>query len=99
MTTHVSYKPRLFFALLFLGMALSFLWCILENIVTGVRITNTGNSTYVSVSTIVSGYFWLIGHGLHGAAVFIIPSLYWRRLHPHIEENGQLFGNDVPFDD
>ena len=83
MITHARYKPRLFITLLFAGLLLSFLWCIVENIINA-RNGITANTLSGSVDTIISGYFWLIGHGIHGAAVFVIPSLYWRRLNERL---------------
>lgn len=46
---------------------------------------NAGVVMSVTAVTIVAGMLWLIGHGLHGAAVFALPTLILRRTLPREE--------------
>ena len=72
-------RRRLLAVLLFLALALSFLWCIVDDIVTSAEATKTGYATPVTAVTITGGILWLVGHGIHGAAVVGIPVLLSRR--------------------
>ncbi len=72
-------KPRLLALFLFIILALSFLWCMIDNIRYSVQLAQTETIIQVSTNTILTGYFWLIGHGIHGAAVIILPLMLWLR--------------------
>lgn len=72
-------KPRLLASLFFIILALSFLWCIIDNILYSAQLAQTGTVIQVSTRTILTGYLWLIGHGIHGAAVIALPIMLWLR--------------------
>lgn len=70
--------------ILFVILALSFLWCIVENIITSAEMAKAGVVMPVTAVTLFSGIFWLISHGIHGAVAFSLPALFLR--HRVIEE-------------
>ncbi len=66
-------------------LLLTFLWCIVENLLTGAEMAKAGIVTPVTAVTIVSAILWLIGHGIHGAAVVALPAILLRRNDTHEE--------------
>ena len=78
----ILYKPRLLASLLFVVLLLSFLWCILDNVFQSTTNIHAGNSGPVSAALVLEGFLWLVGHGIHGAAVFALPALLIQRTTP-----------------
>jgi hypothetical protein len=78
----VRHKPRLLALLLFVTLILSFLWCMIDNILHSASVTQIGNTGPVSTALVLEGFFWLVGHGMHGAAVFVLPAMLIERFHP-----------------
>lgn len=69
--------------ILFVILALSYLWCIVENIITSAEMAKAGVVMPVTAVTITRGVSWLIAHGIHGVIIFALPAmLLWRTL-PH----------------
>lgn len=67
--------------ILFVILALSYLWCIVENIITSVEMAKAGVVMPVTAVTITRGVLWLIAHGIHGVIIFALPAmLLWRSL-------------------
>jgi len=60
-------------------LAGSFLWCIVDNIILGTGPANVGGGTTATAVTVVVAALWLVGHGIHGAAVIALPIIAWRR--------------------
>lgn len=69
----------------FFVLLLTFLWCIAANIFRGADMAEAGIVMPVTAVTILGGVLWLIGHGLHGAAVIALPALILRRTMPKEE--------------
>lgn len=65
-------KRQLLAFLLFVILTATFLWCIVDNIVTSTPTSLTENHGQASL-VVASGMLWLIGHGLHGAAALAVP--------------------------
>lgn len=65
-------------ALLFLALAASFVWCIVDNIVMSAQAPGTVTETTVMTTTIIGAILWLVAHGVHGAAVIALPAMIWR---------------------
>lgn len=63
----------------FLILVLTFLWCIVDNILRSAAMANAGVVMPVTAVTIVGGMLWLISHGIHGAAIIALPALILRR--------------------
>lgn len=76
---HVPYKWSLLAASLFILLVLSFLWCMVDNIWRSSQMEQAGEVVVVSAGTLLAGYLWLVGHGIHGAAVIALPALLLRR--------------------
>lgn len=72
-------RLRLLATLLFLVLALSFLWCTIDNIILGAEKAKPAVEIQVTALTIAGAMLWLVGHGIHGAAVIALPMLLWRR--------------------
>lgn len=66
-------KRQLLAFLLFVILTATFLWCIVDNIVTSTQTSLTENHGQASFVVVASGMLWLIGHGLHGAAALAVP--------------------------
>lgn len=80
---------RLLALILFLALALSFLWCIVDNILASAETAKTGIMIPVTVVTIAGGVLWLVGHGIHGAAIVALPALCLRRS----DDRGQIYAD------
>jgi hypothetical protein len=63
----------------FLVLALSFLWCIVDDILTSAEMAKAGVVMPVTSITMIGGMLWLIAHGIHGAAAIVFPALILRR--------------------
>lgn len=70
---------RLFAVILFLVLAVSYLWCIVDNILTSAEMAKAGGEIEVTAVVLFSAIVWLIGHGIHGAAFIALPILLWSR--------------------
>ncbi len=70
---------RLLAVILFLVLAASYLWCIVDNILTSAEMAKVGVETEVTAVVIVSAIVWLIGHGIHGVVFLALPVLLWLR--------------------
>ena len=69
---------RLFVVILFLVLAASYLWCIVDNILTGAEMAKAGGEIEVTAVVIFSTILWLVAHGIHGAASIVLPVLlFW----------------------
>ncbi len=66
-------KQQLLAFLLFVILTATFLWCIVDNIVTSTQTSLAENHGQASLVVVASGMLWLIGHGLHGAAALAVP--------------------------
>ena len=77
---------RILALILLVALALSFLWCIVDNVLTGAAVAKTGAATPVTAVTITRGVLWLVGHGVHGAAVIVLPTLLWQ----HSQAKGRV---------
>ena len=62
-------------ALLFLMLAVSFVWCIVDNIIMSAQASDVIEETTVAI---IGAILWLVAHGIHGAAVIALPALIWR---------------------
>lgn len=71
-------KLRIFAVLLFVVLALSFLWCAVDDIVRSAPTTQSAALATVSATTLLFGFLWLVGHGVHGAAVVAVPFMFLR---------------------
>lgn len=68
---------RLWAGFLYLVLALTFLWCIVDNIIASAE-NDLDAGGPVTAVVIVGGALWLLGHGIHGAATLALPALYLR---------------------
>ena len=69
---------RLFAVILFLVLAASYLWCIVDNILSSAEMAKAGVETEVTAVVILSAILWLVAHGIHGAASIALPVLlFW----------------------
>ena len=75
----LNQHSRLLGVILFLLLAVSYLWCIVDNIVSSADMTNVGGWAEVTAVVLFSAIVWLIGHGIHGAAFIVLPILLWSR--------------------
>ena len=64
--------------ILFVILAFSYLWCILDNVVSSAETAKAGVVMPITAVTIASGFFWLIAHGIHGTAAIALPFLILR---------------------
>lgn len=80
---------RLLALILFLALTLSFLWCIVDNILASAEMAKTEAMIPVTAVTIAGGMLWLVGHGIHGAAVIALPALCLRRS----DARGQIYAD------
>lgn len=64
---------RLLALISFLVLMFTFLWCIVENIVTSTDMAKAGIAMPVTIVTVLTGLLWLIGHGIHGVAAIALP--------------------------
>ena len=81
-------KIRRLAGLLFLMLAASFLYCIVDNIILGAQSPGTTDGLTATTVANVGAILWLIGHGIHGAAVIALPAMVWRR--GHIEKRNYV---------
>ena len=72
-------RRRWLAGLLFLALAGTFLWCIIDNIILGAQPSGLANGSTVTAVAILGAVFWLVGHGIHGAAVIALPVMILRR--------------------
>ena len=70
---------RLLALVSFLVLVITFLWCILENIATSAELAKAGVVMPVTSITVLTGLFWLIGHGVHGVAAMALPIFIFHR--------------------
>lgn len=73
----------------FLVLALSFLWCIVDDILTSAEMAKAGIVMPVTFITVLGAMLWLIAHSVHGVAVIALPALILRR---HVS-NENVFAN------
>lgn len=70
----------------FLVLALSFFWCIVDDILASAEMATSGVVMPVTTITVLGAILWLIAHGIHGAATIAFPILL---LNHHVtSENG-----------
>jgi hypothetical protein len=70
---------RLFAVILFLVLGVSYLWCIVDNILSSAEMANAGGEIEVTAVVMFSAIVWLIGHGIHGVIFLALPVLMWPR--------------------
>lgn len=83
---HQKQHRRILALFLLVTLALSFLWCIVDNVLSGAAVAKTGTGVAVPAVAITRGVLWLVGHGVHGAAVIVLPTLLWQ----HSQAKGQV---------
>ena len=76
---HLKQHSRLLAVMLFLLLAASYLWCIVDNILSSAEMANAGVETEVTAVVMFSAIVWLIGHGIHGVIFLALPVLMWPR--------------------
>lgn len=70
---------RLFAVILFLVLGVSYLWCIVDNILSSAEMANAGGEIEVTAVVMFGAIVWLIGHGIHGVIFLALPVLMWPR--------------------
>jgi hypothetical protein len=70
---------RLFAVILFLVLGVSYLWCIVDNILISAEVAKSGGEIEVTAVVMFSAIVWLIGHGIHGVIFLALPVLMWPR--------------------
>lgn len=74
---------------LFVALALSFVLCIVAGIGLGPALNQAENVLKTESAQAALGIFWLLGHGLHGAAVVVLPFLLLASMERRDARNSQ----------
>lgn len=64
---------------LFFALVVSFLLCVASDLRFSALLNDMGRKLPVSAGSLSLGLSWIIGHGLHGAAVIAVPIFVLRR--------------------
>jgi hypothetical protein len=65
--------------LLFVALAVSFILCMVSDLRLSAALNQSGLELAATAGMVGLGYSWLIGHGLHGAAVVAVPLFFLAR--------------------
>ena len=81
-------RDRWLAAVLFAPLAVSFVLCIASDLGFSATLDQAGIALPATGGFIGLGISWLIGHGLHGAAVFVVPIFFMAHNRPSAGEFG-----------
>lgn len=72
-------RDRLLAAVLSAALVVSFTLCIISDLSFSATLNEARIVLPASTGIIALGMSWLVGHGLHGAATIVLPSLFFAR--------------------
>ncbi|MGB3715355.1 MAG: hypothetical protein WA996_13075 [Candidatus Promineifilaceae bacterium] len=61
------------------ALAVSFILCVVSDLSFGAALDQAGVAQQTTTGTVALGISWLVGHGLHGAAVVAVPFFFLTR--------------------
>jgi hypothetical protein len=85
-------RDRWLAAVLFVPLAASFVLCVASDLGFSAALNQAGIILPATGGFIGLGITWLIGHGLHGAAVFTVPIFFMIRSRTSAGESGAVSG-------
>ncbi len=74
------------------ALIVSFILCVISDLGFSATLKEAGVVLPVSTGIIALGVSWLVGHGLHGAAVIAVPLFFLAR-----EKSAAADGNDEAY--